>query len=175
MKIQTEQIAISGVLSALTLALGATGIGFVPVPTPAGAATLMHLPVILAGILEGPTVGAFVGFLFGLFTFRFLGDFRVVIPARLLIGPAAYIVFAACRRAAWSIPAAAALGSAVNTVGTLALAVTFGYIPLTSTGQTIGAITIAAVQGIPEALAAAVIVTPVVLAVRRVGFGNGPR
>lgn len=70
MKLSTRQIAVSGLLGALTVVLGLAPVGgFIPVPTPAGAATTMHLPTILAGVLEGPVTGALVGFIFGLFSF----------------------------------------------------------------------------------------------------------
>ncbi|MEW6228922.1 MAG: ECF transporter S component [Bacillota bacterium] len=162
MKLNTRQITVSGLLVALTLVMGATGIGFIPVPTPAGAATLMHLPVELAGMLEGPLVGSFVGLIFGLFTLRFLGDPRVVIPARLLIGVVAYLVYKVCGKRVWSVPLAAAAGSATNTVGTLGLAVLFGYIPF---GGKEGALAIALLHGVPEAIVAALVITPIVLAV----------
>lgn len=138
MKMSTRQIVMAGLLSALTVALGATGWGFIPIPTPAGAATVMHIPVIIAGIMEGPLVGAFVGLLFSLFTIQFAPPW-VVIPARLLIGPAAYLVFKSLRwsldslkiRTRWGSPVIAAAlagltGSAVNTAGTLFLAVKSG-------------------------------------------------
>lgn len=165
MKLNTRQIAVSGFLVALTLVMGSTGIGFIPVPTPAGAATLMHLPVELAGILEGPLVGSLVGLIFGLFTIRFLPDPRVVIPARLLIGPVAYLVYRICRRSAWGIPLAAAAGSATNTIGSLGLALYFGYYPLRGKE---GVIAMALGHGIPEAILAAVVLTPIVLAVARI-------
>ncbi|HAI86227.1 MAG TPA: ECF transporter S component [Firmicutes bacterium] len=164
MKLKTEQITIAGVLGAITVVLGTTGLGFIPVATPAGAATLMHLPVVLAGILGGPVVGAAVGLIFGLTTLRFMGDLRVVIPARLLMGPMAFWVYSGLRRRTWGLPLAAAVGSLANTAGTLALAVLFGYIPLA--GKT-GALAIAIMQGGPEALVAAVLLTPIVLAVTR--------
>ncbi len=164
MKVNTRQIVVSGLLVALALVLGVTGLGFIPVPTPAGAATLMHIPVELAGILEGPIVGSFVGFLFGIFTLRFLADPRVVIPARLLIGIVSYLVYAGCGKKPWSIPIAAIAGSLTNTVGTLGLAVLFGYMPLSGPE---GAIGIALLQGAPEAIFAAVIITPVAIAVKR--------
>ncbi|HXL03889.1 MAG TPA: ECF transporter S component [Bacillota bacterium] len=164
MKLDTRQIVISGLLVALALVLGITGLGFIPMPTPAGAATLMHVPVELAGILEGPVVGSFVGLIFGLFTLRFLADPRVVIPARLLIGIVSYLVYAGCGKKPWSIPLAAIAGSLTNTVGTLGLAVMFGYMPLSGAE---GAIGIALLQGAPEAILAAVIITPVVIAVKR--------
>ncbi|MCR4425390.1 MAG: ECF transporter S component [Firmicutes bacterium] len=169
MKLSVDQIAISGILVSLTLVLGVTGIGFIPLPTPAGAATLMHMPVELAGILEGPIVGLFVGLIFGLFTLRFLGDPRVVIPARLLIGVVAYLVYRICGRRSWSIPIAAAAGSLTNTVGTLGLAVYFGYFPLRGQG---GALSIAVVQGVPEAIVAALVLTPVVIAVNKMREGS---
>jgi len=164
LKVKTEQIAVSGVLAALTVVLGATGVGFVPLPTPAGAATLMHIPVILAGILEGSGIGSMVGLIFGLFTLRFMGDWRVVIPARLLIGPVSYWVYVALKKKPWSLPLAAAAGSITNTVGTLALAVTFGYIPLAGKA---GAISIAVMQGVPEAIVSALLIPPIVMAVNK--------
>ena len=62
-------------------------------------------------------MGSFVGLIFGLFTLRFLGDPRVVIPARLLIGVVSFLVYRACAEGAWGIPIAAAAGSATNTRG----------------------------------------------------------
>jgi uncharacterized membrane protein len=73
-------------------------------------------------------------------------------------------VYNLLKRRPWGLPLAAAAGSLTNTVGTLALAVTFGYIPLA--GKT-GALSIAAVQGMPEAIVAAVLIPPVVLAVNK--------
>jgi len=164
LRFDTRQITIAGVLGAVTVVLGTTGLGFVPVATPAGAATFMHLPVVLAGMLGGPAVGAAVGAIFGFTTLRFLGDIRVVMPARLLMGPNAYLVYAGLGRKPWSVPLAAAVGSIVNTVCTLGLAVAFGYIPFA--GKT-GALAIAVIQGIPEALVAAILLTPIVLAVAK--------
>lgn len=70
MKLSTRQITLVGILGALTVALGFLPIGgFIPVPTPAGSATTMHIPTILAGIFEGPVAGAIVGAIFGGFSF----------------------------------------------------------------------------------------------------------
>lgn len=118
-------------------------------------------------------MGSLVGLMFGLTTFQFLPDFRVVIPARVLIGPVAFAVYAALRRGrrqgnggrALAAPAAAVAGSLTNTVGTLTLAVVFGYIPLA--GKT-GALGIALLQGGPEALASALVLAPIVYAVNKV-------
>ncbi|OPZ62663.1 MAG: hypothetical protein BWY85_02015 [Firmicutes bacterium ADurb.Bin506] len=171
MSLTIRQVTVAGILGGLTLVLGVSGIGFIPVPTPAGAMTFAHLPAVLAGITGGPIVGVLVGLIFGLTTFKFLPDLRVVIPARVLIGPAAYLVYAAIRRAAGgrgiglAAPVAAVVGSLVNTVGTLSLAVAFGYIPLAGRA---GALGIALFQGGPEALASAIVLTPIVYAVSRI-------
>ncbi|MBE3598430.1 MAG: ECF transporter S component [Limnochordaceae bacterium] len=60
---------VTALMSALVVALGLTPAGFVPVPTPAGAATTIHIPVILAALAEGPAAGAVTGLLFGAFSF----------------------------------------------------------------------------------------------------------
>lgn len=70
MKLSTRQITLVGILGAMTVALGLLPVGgFIPVPTPAGSATTMHIPTILAGIFEGPVAGAIVGAIFGGFSF----------------------------------------------------------------------------------------------------------
>src|SRR5256885_13300742 len=46
-------VVVSGVLAAIQLALGFTGIGFIPLPTSVNA-TILHIPAILAGVMEGP-------------------------------------------------------------------------------------------------------------------------
>ncbi len=46
-------MAIVGVLGGLSIALGLTPLGFIPVGGPTRA-TIMHIPVIIGGILEGP-------------------------------------------------------------------------------------------------------------------------
>ena len=166
MKFTTRQVTVAGLLSALTVVLGVTGMGLLPVPTPAIFATIMHVPVILGGVLEGPLVGAFIGLLFGLVTLTAVPDPRIVIPARLIIGLVSYFAYkfalrlmssqantkTAQARFAFAGAVAGVLGTVTNTVGTLALAVLFNYINIPV------AIGIAASNGIPEAIIAAVIV-----------------
>ena len=62
-KLSTRKIVIAGLLSAVAIVLSVTGLGYIPLPTAAGRATFIHVPVILAGILEGPVIGGFVGFI----------------------------------------------------------------------------------------------------------------
>lgn len=107
----TRKLTLTGLLAAVALALQVSGVGFLPVPTPGGAITILHIPAIVAGIVAGPWSGAVVGGLFGLFTFtRFAPPDPVVhfLP-RLLIGPVAWLVF----RAALRLPAAASVRGAI--------------------------------------------------------------
>lgn len=61
-RLDTRRIVVAGILGGIAVFLGATGIGFIPVPVPLiGNATIMHIPAILGGALEGPVVGLLVG------------------------------------------------------------------------------------------------------------------
>lgn len=44
-----RNIVIAGVLGAVAILLGVTRIGYIPVPTAAGNATIMHIPAIIGG------------------------------------------------------------------------------------------------------------------------------
>lgn len=102
-RLDLRKIVIIGVLGAISIVLGMTPIGFIPIgPT---RATIMHIPVIIGAIMEGPIVGGFIGLIFGLFSiyqaltnptpvsFVFLNPLVSVIP-RILIGIVAYYVYA---------------------------------------------------------------------------------
>lgn len=63
-KVNVRKMTIIGVLSAISIMLSMTPLGFIPVgPT---KATIMHIPVIIGAIMEGPIVGAAIGFIFGI-------------------------------------------------------------------------------------------------------------
>lgn len=159
---KTRDITISALLAASAIVLGATGLGFVPVPTPAGRATIMHVPTILAGVLEGPVIGGLVGLIFGLYSFfttavPFLRDPLIAIAPRVLIGIVAALIFRATRRSSL----AAIAGTLTNTGGVLGLAVLRGYLP----GKV--ALGIAATHGIPEVIVAALLVVLIVRGLRK--------
>ncbi len=91
-----------GILGGISIVLGMTPLGFIPVgPT---RATIMHIPVIIGAIVEGPLVGGLVGLIFGLFSmfqaatnptpvsFVFLNPVVSVLP-RILIGVISYYVY----------------------------------------------------------------------------------
>lgn len=54
-----RQLTTIGLLSAISIFMGLTGLGFIPLPFM--KATIMHIPVIIGAIIEGPLVGATVG------------------------------------------------------------------------------------------------------------------
>jgi uncharacterized membrane protein len=97
--VNVRKLTVIGVLGAISIVLGMTPLGFIPVgPT---KATVMHIPVIIGAILEGPVVGALVGLIFGLFSIYqaitaptpvspfFLNPLVSVLP-RVLIGITSY-------------------------------------------------------------------------------------
>jgi uncharacterized membrane protein len=160
--LSVRQIVIAGILGGIAIFLGATQLGFIPVPNLSGRATIMHVPVILGGALEGPVVGTIVGLIFGIFSFiqadvPFFRDPLVSILPRLPIGIVAWAVFAALRSRSLDLASAAAgvLGSLTNTVGVLGMAVLLGYLPLAATVPIIP-------QAIAEAVLAAVVTVVVV-------------
>lgn len=98
-RFDVKKLTYIGVLGAVSIVLGLTPLGFIPVgPT---RATIMHIPVIIGAIMEGPLVGALVGFIFGLFSifqavtnptpvsFVFRNPLIAIIP-RVLIGLSSY-------------------------------------------------------------------------------------
>lgn len=161
--LNVRQIVIAGVLGGIAIFLGYTRLGFIPVPNISGNATIMHVPAILGGALEGPVVGTIVGGIFGIFSFiqaevPFFRDPLVSILPRLFIGAVAWAVFAALRNFSLDLASAVAgvLGSLANTVGVLGMAVLLGYLPLA-----------AVVPVVPQAIAEAIIAAIVTVVVVR--------
>jgi uncharacterized membrane protein len=160
--LNVRQIVIAGVLGGIAIFLGYTRLGFIPVPNISGNATIMHVPAILGGALEGPVVGTIVGGIFGIFSFiqaevPFFRDPLVSILPRLFIGVVAWAVFAALRNFSLDLASAVAgvLGSLTNTVGVLGMAVLLGYLPL-------AAVVAIVPQAIAEAIIAAIVTVVVV-------------
>lgn len=99
-----RRVITACLLLAITLLLSLTRIGFIPVPTPAGNATISHIPAILGGILEGPLVGLTVGLGFGVASFMsatvpMFKDPLVAVLPRIFIGLVSAWSYAALRRA----------------------------------------------------------------------------
>lgn len=160
----TRQIVVAGILGGIAVFLGATRLGLIPVPIPlVGNATIMHIPAVLGGALEGPLVGMFAGGIFGLYSFLYaevplFTNPIIAIGPRLLIGVVAWAVFVALRGVNVDLASAVSglLGSMTNTVGVLGLGVLLGYLPLA-----------AVVPIIPQAVAEAVLAAVVTVVVVR--------
>ena len=63
-KMDTRYMATLAMFCGILLVMGATGIGFIPLPVI--KATTMHIPVILGAVLLGPAAGSVLGGVFGL-------------------------------------------------------------------------------------------------------------
>ena len=106
-----RQIAVAGMLGAVVGVLGLTPVGMVPVPTPAGSVTILHISVIIAALIEGPWIGAMVGFFFGFISWWravtapanpvaqiMFSDIITAFGPRIFIGPAAFGAMVLARR-----------------------------------------------------------------------------
>lgn len=106
-KFNVRKLTIIAILGAIPAVFGMTPLGFIPVgPT---KATIMHIPVIIGAIMEGPIVGGCVGLIFGLFSifqaltnptpvsFVFLNPLISILP-RVLIGVLTHYVYDALRK-----------------------------------------------------------------------------
>ncbi len=154
---RTRKIVVTGVMGAFSIILGLTHIGFLPWFS-GTSLTVMHLPVIIGAILEGPWVGAIIGLIFGIFSLIqaavapngpgdliFVNPLLSILP-RLFIGPIAWLVWRALKR--WDVVAiivGGIAGSLTNTILVLGMIVVLGYYPL------VAVIPVALVNGLPEA------------------------
>ncbi|HNS06330.1 MAG TPA: ECF transporter S component [Anaerolineaceae bacterium] len=186
---RTRKIVVTAVLGAITILLGLTHWGFIPW-FGGISLTIMHVPVIIGAILEGPLVGAGIGLIFGLFSMLqaaiaptgpldplFTNPLLAVLP-RLFIGPVAWLVWTALKK--WPVVgliASGIAGSLTNTVLVLSvLGFFFGRAPVMT--QIFGEELwkplsgIAVVSGLPEAGVSALITLLVVAAYRQFSVGK---
>lgn len=182
-----RQMTMVGMLSAISIFLGVTGLGFIPIPPV--RATIMHIPVIIGAIIEGPIVGSLVGLVFGLFSmyqnftapgptsFLFWNPIIALVP-RILIGIVAYYVYSFLRNKiksqSFNIGIASLLASFTNTAGVLSLAYLFyleRYSAILGINPNAAAATIAGIaltNGIPEAIVSAIICIPVIISILKI-------
>lgn len=161
-------LPIIGCLILFTVVLGTTRLGYIPVPTAAQHATTMHLPTIIASLLEGWPVGMVIGAVFGVTSMYMAGapmvqDPLVALVPRMLVGITPFFVYIWMkdRNEIVRLSLAAIVGTATNTVLFLSMAVAMEYLSFTT------AVHIAWIHGIPEAIVAVLIVVPSVLLLRR--------
>jgi len=184
----TRSIVVAGVLIALSAVLALTGIGYFPVPNVTASATIMQVPPIIGGVLEGPLVGAVVGLVFGIDSFvkfssivltspvyadgpawlGWLAAFVIILVPRLLIGPAAWITYKSMRRSneIVALGAAGVIGSLANTVLVIGFAILLQVFPFEIIAAVIP-------QAIFESILAAVVTIAVVAAWKRIETGRG--
>ena len=183
--VKVRQLTLVGMLSAISIILGATGYGFIPLPM--AKITIMHIPVIIGAILEGPKVGMLIGLMFGCFSiiqnimspsllsFAFFNPLVSVLP-RVLIGVTSYYGYKLIKIKNESIRVAigAAIGSLTNTVGVLGMIYIlyvdrYAQVKNMAIDKATKAIFgIAYTNGILEAIAAVIITVSVVLAVKKI-------
>ena len=178
-----RRIVITGVLAAIAILLGVTTLGFIPVPNLTGRATIMHVPAIIGGVLEGPIVGLVIGGIFGIYSWLqdttglFKNPMVSVVP-RLLIGVVAYYVYAALRKTNEfvALAAAAIAGTLTNTILVVGAILIFTFPVLTASapGITQAAFVASVVpQAIAELVIAAILTVAVVAAWKRLDKGAG--
>jgi len=190
-RLNIRRITVAGVLSALSIGLNFTPLAFMLIPGLQVQITLMHVPVIIGAILEGPLVGAFIGLVFGLFSlytaaitplpiaFAFLNPLVSVLP-RVLIGIVTYYVYKLFlglfkqKKDSLAIGIAATVGTLTNTIGVLGMIYILYARRFVEAIGLSGASPLIVISGLafpnlPFELAGAVLAAiPVVIAVRKV-------
>ena len=179
-KLEVRKMAIIGVLASISIMLSMTPLGFIPIgPT---NATIMHIPVIIGAILEGPMVGITVGAIFGAtsllraFTMPTITSFVLMNPLvsilpRVLIGVVAYYVYKLTVKLTKNIFVSGwitgVIGSLVNTIGVLGMTyILYGARYAEALEKSASAaktviLTLIATNGIPEAIVGGFVVSAV--------------
>lgn len=178
--VNVRRMSIIGVLSAISIMLSLTPLGYIPIG-PVNA-TIMHIPVIIGAIVEGPVVGMSIGFIFGatsllraltmptITSFAFINPLVSILP-RVIIGLVAYYVYQLAVKitknsfvSGWIV---GAIGSLVNTIGVLSMIyVLYGARYAEALGESAATaktllLTLATTSGIPEAIVGGFVVSAV--------------
>lgn len=179
---KTRRLVLIGALGGISIFLGVSGLGLIRLPI--FSLTIMHIPVIIGALLEGPVVGISVGLIFGLFSmyqnitapgltsFIFWNPIVALIP-RMLIGIVAYYSFKLFKNKIKSTGVcagiAAVLGTLTNTIGVLGLTYIL-YLDKYAQARDISReavagtlLTVGLTNGIPEAIVSALITIPIVV------------
>jgi uncharacterized membrane protein len=185
-KVNVKKMTVIGVLSAISIMLSMTPLGFIPIgPT---NATIMHIPVIIGAIIEGPVVGMAIGFIFGttsllraltmptVTSFIFVNPIVSILP-RVLIGLIAYYVYQLVMKLTKNVFISGwitgMVGSLVNTIGVLSMVyVLYGARFAEALGKNASAaktliFTIVTTNGIPEAIVGGFVVSAVAVILKK--------
>lgn len=182
-----KKLVLVSMLSGISIFLGLSGLGFITLPI--FRVTIMHIPVIIGGILEGPIVGGLVGLIFGLFSmyqnitapgptsFIFWNPIIALIP-RILVGIVAYYVYqlikSKIKNKKIAIGVASLIATLTNTIGVLGLTYIIYLekyaealsISTSAVGYTL--LGVGTTNGIPEAIISALICIPVIIGAQKV-------
>ena len=148
-----RELTVVGLLAAITIILGLSGYGIMALG-PLNVTTL-HVPALIGALVEGPRVGAFVGLIFGVYSFWQNFTAPNILPQgpRIIISAFMGTIFHTCM----------VMGLIYVLYSNM-----FAQAMHLSSDQVIGTILILSVtHGIPEAIFAGVIVTPIALALRK--------
>ena len=179
---KTRRLVLIGALGGISIFLGVSGLGLIRLPI--FSLTIMHIPVIIGALLEGPVVGISVGLIFGLFSmyqnitapgltsFIFWNPIVALIP-RMLIGIVAYYSFklfkSKIKNTGVCAGIAAVLGTLTNTIGVSGLTYIL-YLDQYAQAREISReavagtlLTVGLTNGIPEAIVSALITIPIVV------------
>lgn len=188
-RLNVRRMTVIGVLSAISIMMSMLPfIGYIPIGPM--KATIMHIPVIIGAIIEGPLVGATIGLIFGLTSLwnaitqpvllspLFINPLVSVLP-RILIGIVAYYVYQGVYKLSKKVYAsgfvAGIIGSIANTAGVLGMIYILyadKYLALMEQQGASAAkllFGIVLTSGVPEALVAGLIVSAVSVALIRKG------
>lgn len=184
---KTRRLVLIGALGGISIFLGISGLGLIRLPI--FSLTIMHVPVIIGALLEGPIVGIAVGLIFGLFSmyqnitapgltsFIFWNPIVALIP-RMLIGIVAYYSFKLLKSKTKSTGVcagfAAILGTLTNTIGVLGLTYIL-YLDRYAQAREISReavagtlLTVGLTNGVPEAIVSALITIPIVVTMLKI-------
>ncbi len=134
--LNTRRLVVIAMLAAITVLLTFTNVGMIMLPPPLPSITIVHIPVILAALIEGPIAGLVVGLVFGVSSLisawetgavglnLFFRDPLVSVIPRLIIPLTAWAVYSLWfsffkgkrKMDKLGVGIAAAVGSLTNTV-----------------------------------------------------------
>ena len=181
----TNNVALVGMLAALIVVLGISGLGIIKVP--GIGITILHIPVIIGAIIAGPAVGGMVGLLFGLWSiidkvmyptatgFVFFNPLVSVLP-RVLLGLVAYYAYVWLKKAlskgvAISVTSLiATFFHTVSVLGMIYVVYAEKYMAVLNQPKEYAIVFlsgVAAKNGVAEAIASAILVPLVVLGIDR--------
>lgn len=186
-KVNVRRMTIISLLSAISIMLSMIPLGYIQIGPL--AITTMCIPVIIGGIIEGPMVGMVVGLIFGLTSmfrgmagmagvtgFVFINPLVSVLP-RIFIGLVAYYSFKLSMKIIKNTYVsgliAGGMASITNTVGVLGMIyVLYAAEYAKALGQSAGTakallMGIATTNGIAEALGGALVVSAVVVVLKK--------